>query len=322
MIGRRQLLCALPLLMASPAGSQEPGRTYRVAVIAPSPDPVMQFRAFALPELEKRGFVEGRNLAVANYVGSSAGMPGLAADALAGRPDVVVASTINAVRAVMAASPTMPIVMAFIGEDPVAVGLAKSYARPGGRVTGLTIQGYLLDGKRFALLHEAFPSARRIAILAKRPPRHLDSIAEMRRVAQSLGLETEVYYADSAADYTDAFREMRAAGFEGVAIAAGPEYVSDASIIARYARDARLPTIGEEASMARDGLVIGYGPNRAVFRRRAADYVARILNGTPPGDLPIEEPSQFELVINLRAAGAMGLTVPRAVLLRADEVIE
>jgi putative ABC transport system substrate-binding protein len=324
MIDRRRLLMAVPglLLTAAPVGAQEAGKAYRIAVLAPSPDPVNQFRAIVVPELAKRGFVEGRNLRVTTHVGLSSEMPKLAAEALAARPDIVVASTINAVRAVMAASPSVPIVMSFIGEDPVAVGLAQSYARPGGRVTGMTIQSYQLDGKRLTLLHEAFPSARRIAILAKRPPRHLDSIQEMRRVAELLRVEIQVFHADAPGEYADAFRAMRIAGLAAVTIAAGPEFVSDAALLAHLARESKLPAIGEETSMARDGLLLGYGPNRVVFRRRTADYVARILGGTAPGEIPIEEPTQFELAVNLKTAKALGLTVPPSILARADEVIE
>ena len=324
MMLRRQVLCAVPLLLvASQAGrAQSPGRGYRVAAIAPSLDPIEQIRFIVVPELAKLGFIEGRNLALTTHVGPSAEMPRLAGEALGTRPDVVIASTINAVRAVMTASPNTPIVMSFIGEDPVAVGIAQSYARPGGVVTGFTIQAHQLDGKRLALLNEAFPQARRVAILAKRPPRHLDSIKEMRRIAKTLAIEIEVFHADAAGEYPAVVQAAKAAGSMAMAIAAGPEFVSDAVMLAGLAREARLATIGEATSMVRDGLMLAYGPDRLQFRRRTADYVARILNGAPPGELPIEQPSVFELAINLKTAKDLGLTIPDSLIARADEVIE
>ena len=324
MIPRRQVLYALLLLLlAAQAGrAQSPGRGYRVAVIAPSPDPVLQIRSIVMPELAKLGFIEGRNLTLTTHVGPSVEMQRLAREALATRPDVVVASTINAVRAVIAASPTTPIVMSFIGEDPVAVGLAQSYARPGGLVTGFTIQAHQLDGKRLALLLEAFPTARRVAVLAKRPPRHLDSIEEMGRIAKTLAIELDVFHADAPGEYAAAVQAAKAKGNVAMAIAAGPEFVSDARMLAGLAREARLATIGESISMVHDGLMLAYGPNRLQFRRRTADYVGRILNGTPAGELPVEQPSIFELAINLKTAKDLGLTIPDSVIARADEVIE
>ncbi len=310
------------MLLPSSAHAQATDKVYRLAVISPAIVSAEEIRTVVFPELAKRGCVEGRNLAITMHVGNSAELSELARTAVATRPDVVIASTNAGVRAILEHSKMVPIVMAFAGEDPVVTGLAKSLAKPGGNVTGLTNQATELDGKHVAQLAEAVPSARRIAILAVPPPRHVDSIQEMRRMAQALGLEVKEFYAHEAAAYGSAFAGMRQFGAQGLAIASAPEYVRDGVILGRLALEAGLPAIGEAASMARDGLLLGYGPDRVAFRRRAADFVARILRGVPPGDIPIEQPTAFEFAVNLKTAAALGITIPTTILIRADEVIE
>src|SRR6516165_10512431 len=321
---RRRFLLAVPggaLLVAS-ASAQAPGRLYRIAHITPSELTVEELRKFQLPELARFGFVEGRNLTLTTHVGPPARMPELAREAIATKPDVVIATSSVAILAVKEASSTMPIVMSFIGEDPVAKGLANSLAHPGGSATGVAMLAAEMDGKRASLLHDFVPSARRFAILTGRPPRHAEGAEEARRVARKLGLETDAFYADEPADYVAAFAGMRAAHSEALVIISAPDFFRDAALLSGLALDAGLPTVCEWASMARDGCLIGYGPNWVALWRRPADYVARILRGEKPGDLPIEQPTLFEFAVNLKTAKALGLTIPEASLLRADEVIE
>jgi putative tryptophan/tyrosine transport system substrate-binding protein len=179
-----------------------------------------------------------------------------------------------------------------------------------------------MDGKRAALLHEFVPAARRIAILTGRPPRHAEGAKEAQRVARELGLETHVFYADEPADYVAAFAGMRTARSEALVIISAPDFFRDAALLSRLALETGLPTVCEWASMAHDGCLIGYGPNYAALWRRPADYVARILRGAKPGELPIEQPTLFEYAINLKTAKALGLTIPHNQLVLADEVIE
>ena len=322
MIDRRQLLGGLAsaVLAAGPATAQAPGRVYRVALISPSPSPIDQFRIAVVPELAKLGFVEGRNLIITTHFAGTRSER--ITEVIAARPDVLVASTTDAIRDVMSAAPNIPIVMSFIGEDPVQIGFAESLARPGGRITGLTIQAYQLDGKRLSLLVEAVPAARRIGVLVKRPPRHVDTIVEIRTVAKRLGRDVILTHADTADEYGEAFALAKSERVDALVVAAAAEFVDDAGRLARLALDLGIPTIGESADSARGGLVLGYGPNRLAFRRRTADYIAKILNGTPPGDLPIQQPTEFELTINQKSARALGLTIPQSILVRADEVIE
>jgi len=202
------------------------------------------------------------------------------------------------------------------------LGLAQTLAKPGGTATGILMLATEMDGKRLVLLHEAVPSARRIAILAGRPPRQVDNVREMLRIASVLGLEVHVFHADERTDYAAALTGMRAARVEALLIASAPDFHRDAAILSREAVAAHLPTVCEWASMARDGCLIGHGPDLVALHRRVADYVARILRGTPPGELAIEQPALFEFVVNLKTAKQLGLVLPQTIIARADEVIE
>ena len=188
---RRQFLLAVACgaLLPSLALAQESGRVYRMAVISPSEAAVELIRSIQLPELARLGFVVGRNLTLTTHRPARAHAE-LAREAIATKPDVVVAVSTVAILAVKEASSTTPIVMSFIGEDPIAKGLAVSLARPGGSATGVAMMAAQLDGKRASLLHEFVPAARRIAILTGRPPRHAEGAEEAQRVARELGLET------------------------------------------------------------------------------------------------------------------------------------
>jgi len=233
---RRQFLVAVPCgaLLPSLASAQEPGRVYRIAVISPA-EAAVGLRNFQLPELARLGFVVGRNLTLTTHFGPPARMPELARQAIATKPDVVVAVSTVAILAVKEASSTVPIVMSFIGEDPIAKGLAVSLARPGGSATGVAMMAAQLDGKRTGLLHEFVPAARRIAILTGRPPRHAEGAEEALRVARELRLETDMFYADEPADYVAAFAGMRMARSEALVIISAPDFFRDAALLSRLA---------------------------------------------------------------------------------------
>jgi putative ABC transport system substrate-binding protein len=309
---------AAMLVLTSGASAQETGRTYRLGILTVTTRSLEAFRDITLAELAKYGFVEGRNLIVDARIGSGDALPILARELVAGKPDAIHAVTTASVQAVRQATTTLPIVM--IGDDPVGHGFAASLARPGGNVTGFTIQAAELDAKRLQVLHEAVPSARRIAILAL--PQDTENIREMQRTALAFGIETHVFRAGQLSDYAAAFASMRKAGAQALVITAHSQFFHGGVPLADLAVEARLPTICEWAEMARTGCAIGYGPNLRDMRRRVADYLARILQGTPPSALPIEGPTRFEFAINLKTTKTLGLTIPQAILLRADEVIE
>jgi putative ABC transport system substrate-binding protein len=305
-----------------PLAQAQEGRIYRVAVISPASSPVAQFKAVVIPELARLGFSVERNLSISYHVGPEGEMPRLAAEAVATRPEVAVAATIAPVRAMLKASDTIPIVMSFVGDDPIQAGFAQSYAKPGGRVTGLTNQSQELDSKRLSILKEVIPGAKRIAALAKKPPRHVEAVEGMKRTARDLGVDLFVANVDSSAEYMAAFSAMKAEKCEGLVVVAAPDFLDDSPELARLALEAGLPTIGEFVSQSRDGFTLGYGVDREAFRRRTAPYVARILRGASPGDLPIERPTVLEFAVNLKSARALGIEMPQQILLRADEVIE
>ena len=317
------LLLALPSIVLVGHGfAQDPGRTFRLGIIAPSETSISLIRQHTLPELSRRGFVEGRNLIIDERFGTPENISGLARDLVGNRPDVVIAVSEIAIRPILEHDPKVPVVMSFMGSDPVEAGFAESIRRPGGRVTGLMMLADELDPKRLEVLHEVVPTAKKIAVLRGFPPRHDRNTAGLRERAAKLGLQLHFFYADDKADYARAFEGMRAERVEAVLVASAPDFARDAAIISHAATQIGVPSICEWDYMARAGCLIGYGPVNEELRRRTAAYVAQILRGVPAGELPIEGPVNFEFVINLKTARSLGLTLPPTILARADEVIE
>jgi putative ABC transport system substrate-binding protein len=248
-------------------------------------------------------------------------LPALARQLAAAHPDAIIAAG-NAIDAAQQATRTTAIIGAFIGADPVAAGFATTLSRPGGNVTGVAMLAPELDGKRLQLLHEAVPGVSRIAALAVSPDQHAPNLVEMRQAASHEGLALLPFYAAQPEDYPATFAAMRDAGASALQIVSAPQFFTNAATLAELALEARLPTMCEWRSMAAQGCLLGYGPDYTELQRRVADYVARILRGAAPGDLPIEQPTHYELAVNLKTAAALGLTIPPSILARADEVIE
>jgi putative ABC transport system substrate-binding protein len=321
---RREFIASLGAAVCCPRplSAQSQDRLHSVAVLSTSADTAIAFRSVVLPELAKDGFVEGRNLRISGHAGAASDLPKLAQEIVAERPDVVVASSLVSVQELRKASSAVPIVMSYLGEDPVEHGIVQSLARPGTNVTGLVLLATELGGKRVALLRELLPAARHLGILAPSPPRSADQVDEMLRIAKELNFEAHVFHAENAHKYSEVFAEMRKAGSEALATTAHIEFARDAKTLAELAVDARIAMIGHWAQMARRGWLLGHGPQADTLRRRTAHFVSRILRGATPGELPIEQPTTFEFVINLKTAKALGLTVPATLLARADEVIE
>jgi putative ABC transport system substrate-binding protein len=309
-------------MLAAPALAQTAGeRIFRLAELAPSAASLEITRAETLPELAKLGFREGRNLILDERAGEPADMERLARELLLAKPDAIIAIGPDAIGAGAGATKTVPIVT--FGADPVRRGLAASFARPGGNVTGVVILAEDLDGKRLDVLHEAVPAARRVAALFLPTLAYRQTTErDVRTVASSSGIELLAFDAEGPDDYPAAFAAMRAAGAQALLITANATFNRDAERLAQLALETGLPMICEWAENARSGCLLGYGPSRGDLRRRVAHHVARIFQGTKPGDLPIETPTRFELAINLKTAKALGLDVPPSLLARADEVIE
>jgi putative tryptophan/tyrosine transport system substrate-binding protein len=309
-------------LLAAPALAQTAGeRVFRLAELASAKVSLDITRAETLPELARLGFREGRNLVVEERAGEPAEMKRLARDFVLAKPDAIIAIGPDAIRAAAGATKTVPIVT--FGNDLVEQGLAASYARPGGNVTGVVILAEDLDGKRLDVLHETVPSARRVAALFLPSLAYRDTTErEIRKVASSSGIELLAFDAEGPEHYPAAFAAMRAAGAQALLITANPTFNRDAGRLAQLALEARLPMMCEWAENARSGCLLGYGPSRSDLRRRVAHYVARIFQGATPADLPIETPTRFELAVNVRTAKALGVEMPPSLLARADEVIE
>ncbi|MGA8758514.1 MAG: ABC transporter substrate-binding protein [Stellaceae bacterium] len=295
---------------------------YRLGVLSPSAGAIDRIRATMLPELATLGFSEGRNLALETRVGPTGQLPALARGLAAVRPQAVVAVGAAAIDAMRRAAKATPIVGAFIGEDPVAAGFAKSLSHPGGTVTGVVMLAPELDAKRLHLLHEVLPASRRIAVLAVDKERDRPNLTEISAAADRAKVQIFAFYAGHADQYQAAFRAMKITGASALQVISAPELYADAAMIAEAALNAKLPTICEWAEMAQSGCLLGYGPDFTELQHRVANDVARILRGTDPGDLPIEEPKHYVLAVNLNVAKTLGLTISPDVLARADQVIE
>jgi putative ABC transport system substrate-binding protein len=325
---RDLLLIALVVpLLPTPTPAQTQEKVWRVNVLTPNRFGESTIRQFTLPELARLGFEEGRNLAYHVFSADEQHerLPALAAELVATKPDVIIAVGPSSIKAARAATSTIPIVMSFGGEDPVTAGWAQSYARPGGNITGVVMLSPELDGKRFHVLHEAFPSRRRVAVLFHTQARTVPDDRFTRHVqaaARSSGVEILTFYAADSAEYGSVFEAIRSARPDALQIASSPVFTSDAGRLAELAIAAGLPTICEWPDSAKKGCLLGYGPDRIELRRRTAEFIARIFQGTAAGELPIEDPTKFELVINLRTAKALGIEVPSSLVAQADDVVE
>jgi putative ABC transport system substrate-binding protein len=300
--------------------AQEPGRTYRIGGLSIQPRTAPHYVAM-FDELHRAGFVEGHNLVVAGrgWEYRTEQFPEVAAELVNTKVDVIVSIGDAAIRAAQQATATIPILA--VTDDMVGSGLVPSLAHPGGNTTGMTILASELDVKRLEILHEFVPRARRIAALAD--PTTVSTHAQVISAARDLGVELVRFEARSPEEIDRALDAITAAKFEAVNVLASPLLnVSRLQIIDRL-RAARIPAIYQWPETAEDGGLLAYGPRIVqIFREIFARLLARLLRGAKPADLPIEQPTKFELVVNLKTAKALGLDVPLHLQQRADEVIE
>jgi putative ABC transport system substrate-binding protein len=275
-----------------------------------------------LAALRERGYVEGRNLVVERRYaeGQIDRLPGLARELVQLRVDVIVAVAAAAVRAAKDATTTIPVVM-WGNFDPVAEGLVASLARPGGNVTGALIAAEgTLAAKRLELLKEAVPRATRIAALFHESVLQTQ-VQETQKAASSLGV-TLVPVEVRGSDYDRAFAAMAAERPAALFVAGSTFFFRDRKQIIKLAAKHRLPAIYEWPEQAEEGGLMAYGSSLPEGYRRLAAYVDRVLKGAKPGDLPVEQPTKHEMVINLKTAKALGLAISKSLLQRADQVIE
>ena len=235
--------------------------------------------------------------------------------------DIIFAAGGEATQAARDTTTTIPIIMVF-GGDPVARGWVKSLSRPGGNITGVTtVADTALAGKRLELLREAVPKAARIACLAPSGPGFTHQVQEAQKAASALRVKLAVIEVQGT-DYDHAFATMAAERADALFVLMSPILTRDRKLIIERAAKYRLPAIYEWREAVEVGGLMSYGGSIVDLSRRVAAYIDRILKGTKPGDLPVEQPTKFELVINLKTAKTLGLTIPPSLLLRADQVIE
>ncbi len=286
------------------------------------PSPLLDVDAFR-GGLRDLGYVEGQNVVIEYRWSEGRGerLAELAADLVRLKVAVIVAAGTPATQAAKAATGTIPIVMTFVG-DPVGSGFVASLARPGANVTGLSLLDADLDGKRIELLKEAVPGLRRLAMLwSANDPGMTLAYRRVETAAHALGLTLQDLAVREPGEFPGAFQAAAAGRAEALIVTAQPFTNRHRAQILDLVAKQRLPAMYTLASFVDAGGLMAYGPNRADLFRRAATYVDRILKGAKPADLPVEQPTKFELVVNLGTARALGLTIPQSILVRADEVI-
>jgi putative ABC transport system substrate-binding protein len=307
------------------ARAQTPAETPKIGLLSPfSPSATALWHQAFRQGLRDLGWVEGKNVSIEyRYAeGRSDRLPGLAADLVRLKVDIIVAAVTTDAVAAKNATAAIPIVMASAG-DPVASGLVESLARPGGNITGLSQIAAELAGKRLELLKEMVPELSRVAVLWNpQSPASTLSWKEIQLPARQLGVQLHSLEARSPNDFDKAFQDATRARAGALAVMPNPVFADNLGRIADLAAKSRLPSIFHLREFADSGGLVAYGPDRSDMFRRAATYVDKILKGAKPADLPVEQPTKFELVINLKTAKALGITIPPSILARADEVIE
>ena len=316
-------------LLAAPlaAEAQQADKVYRVAILFPvtSEAGTAAFEAFRR-RLRELGWVDGKNVVLDPKFGDGRyeRLPDLAAELVRRSPDVIVARSSTTVHAVRQVTTAIPIVMDAVS-DPVGSGFAASLARPGGNITGTSFNSRELNAKRLELLHEIIPAAKDVAMLTNPTSERMRGqqvYDDMQVVAQRLGIRLHVVTARRPDELQAAFSAMVRNKARALIVNPDPFYGSERRRIIGLAATHRLPAIYFTGDWAESGGLMTYAPNLVELTAGAAVYVDKILKGAKPADLPVEQPTKFELVINLKTAKALGLTIPPSLLLRADRVIE
>jgi putative ABC transport system substrate-binding protein len=325
--GRREFITLLVGAAAWPLAARAqpaPSRIYRIGILGATSLRVAGGFVSAFREgMRERGYVEGQNLVIEFRAPSAPSeMRDVAADFVRGGYDVILTWTTSWVIAASRATSTIPIV--FVGvTDPVGQGLVAGLARPGANVTGIANFASDLSGKMIELLREIVPDARRLgAVRNPDNPGVAFQLSQLMDAARALGLEFQVVDARVPAEFEAAFAQLRQGGIQGVVMVADSSVLEHADAIAALAQQARLPTVFQRRENVEAGGLLSYGPNLRDAFRQVAGHVDRILKGVRPADIPVEQPTKIELVINLKTAKAIGLEVPWFVQQRADEVIE
>jgi putative ABC transport system substrate-binding protein len=304
------------------AWGQQAGSVPRVGLLTDGADP-QRIRSFR-EGLRQLGYVEGHSIIIGVWSaeGKSERLPDLATDLVRRKATIIVATGSETIRAAQHATTTIPIVMALAG-DPVGSGFVTSLARPGGNITGLSILAEGIYAKRLQLVREAVPGVKRVAVLWRRAnPSHQLILKELEDAALALGMLLHLVEASDPAELTAAFSGIAKARVGAVLVLGDNMFEDQRRRIVDLVWRTRLPAMYFAKSLVELGGLMSYGPDQNDLFRRAAYFVDKILKGEKPGDLPIQQPTKFELVINLKTAKALGLTIPQTLLQRADQVIQ
>jgi putative ABC transport system substrate-binding protein len=308
-----------PIMVKAQAPAKVP-RIGFLSVLSPTDNPYT-LEAFR-QGLRELGYVEGQTIAIEYRFaeGRPERLPALAAELVRLKVDVIVTAAPAAPEAAKQATSTIPIVFAVVG-DPVAVGLVASVARPGGNITGLSSIAPEVVGKQLELLKEVAPKVSRVAVLQNPSNQaHPFVLRQAEGAARALGLQLQILKAGSPAEIDAAFAAMSSQRAGGVLVLRDSLFLAQRTQITALAAKSRLPAVYGLREEAEAGGLMAYGASGPVMYRRAATYVDKILKGAKPADLPVEQPTKFELVVNLKTAKALGLTIPQSILVRADEV--
>jgi putative ABC transport system substrate-binding protein len=321
-------LSAMLLALSFSAEAQQPKKVPRMGYLAPLDPASESTRSQAIRlSLRERGYIEGQNIVIEYRYseGTADRAAELAAELVRLKVDIIVVTGGTPwIRAAKNATKTIPIVMTGAGIDPVEAGLVESLARPGGNVTGITNLGGDLSGKRLELFKEAVPKLARVAVLYD--PAFPSGVRDAKEVlpvtARALGLTVRSFEVRAAGDLERVFAALSKERPDGLYVSVGPQLRSIGKRIADFALKTRLPSVYTGRAGVDAGGLMSYGADQADSYRRVAYYVDRILKGAKPADLPVEQPTKFEFVINLKTAKQIGVTIPQSVLFRADKVIK
>jgi putative tryptophan/tyrosine transport system substrate-binding protein len=319
------VILALSLTLAPVVAAAQPaGKAWRVGVLTtgnPHSAPPANWDGF-LQGLRESGYVEGQNIAIEQRYaeGKPELFPDRAADLVRLKVDVIFARGPWAVSAAKAATRTIPIIGLDLESDPISDGFVKSLARPGGNITGMFLDLAELSGKQLQILKEIIPKLSRVAILGDSAV-NASQLRELRMVARSLAVQTQALEMKSSKDLESAFEAANKGRATALIVLSNPLTLASRTQIGDMATKRRLPTMYLYRAHVDAGGLISYGPDLPDMFRRCGEYVGRILGGAKPSELPVERPVKFDLVINLKTANALGLTIPQSVLVRADQII-
>ena len=315
------ILCVLLFALCLPAEAQQAGRVYKIGFLRRASPQAHEFDSFR-QGLRDLGYVEGQNITIEQRYahGVADRLPELATELVELKVEVIVVDGTTTAKAAKTVTTTIPII--FTLGDPLATGIVASYARPGGNVTGVTTVSTELSGKRLELLKEVVPNVSRVAVLFN--PTNVGypyALKETEAAAQSLALQLQTLEARSTKELTSAFSAIERARIGALVTLPDAMFFGQRQRVVELAGKSRLPAIFPEKDFVDVGGLMAYGPNIPDNFRRAAYYVDKILKGAKPADLPVEQPTKFEFIVNLKAAKQISLTIPQNVLARADRVI-